>query len=172
MIIIFLLQNWNSIYSLAKIYNRFYPFISGDIPICFFKSFHLYIIKYNNRKYVTIKQTIMHTIRNRVQLLGRLGADPETKTLEGGKKLVTFSVATNETYTNAAGEKVEETQWHQVATWGKVAERAEQQVKKGTEVMIEGKIVYRSYTDKEGTKRYATEVHVHELMILEKKIQD
>ena len=114
----------------------------------------------------------MHTIRNRVQLLGRLGSDPETKTLEGAKKLVTFSVATNETYTNAAGEKVEETQWHHIATWGKMAERAEQQAKKGSEVMIEGKIVHRTYTDKEGIKRYATEVHANELLILEKKNQD
>lgn len=108
----------------------------------------------------------MYALKNKVQLIGNLGSAPEVKTLSGGKKVARFSMATNETYRNAKGEKVEETQWHNIVAWGKVAEIAEKYLSKGSEVAIEGKLIYRSYTDKEGAKKYITEVQLNELLML------
>ncbi len=102
----------------------------------------------------------MNTLKNRVQLIGNVGNDPEIKTLEGGKKLASLSIATNESYTNEKGEKVEQTEWHRVTAWGKTAEIIEKYVTKGKEVAIEGKLSHRSYDDKNGEKRYITEVIV------------
>jgi single-strand DNA-binding protein len=110
----------------------------------------------------------MYTLRNRIQLIGHLGHDPEVRTTEKGNKLVRFSVATNETYTNAQGTKVKETQWHRLFAWGKVGELVEKYLNKGSEVVIEGKLVTRNYTDKEGNKKYITEVEVSELLMLGK----
>lgn len=107
----------------------------------------------------------MYALKNKVQLIGNLGNAPEVKTTESGKKLVRFSVATKETYRNAKGEKVTETTWHNLVAWGKVAEIAEKYLTKGKEVAIEGKLINRSYTDKEGTKKYITEVEVNELLM-------
>ena len=100
----------------------------------------------------------MSTLRNKVQLIGNLGANPEVVNLESGKKLAKFSIATNESYKNAKGEKVEDTQWHNVIAWGKTAEIVENYLTKGNEVAIEGKLVNRNYDDKDGNKRYVTEV--------------
>jgi len=111
----------------------------------------------------------MNAIKNKVQLIGNLGNAPEIKTLDNGKKLVKMSIATNETYKNAKGEKVTETQWHNLIAWGKTADIAGQYLNKGSEVAIEGKLVTRNYTDKEGNKRYVTEVVVNELLILGSK---
>lgn len=86
----------------------------------------------------------MYALRNKVQLIGNLGNAPEVKTTENGKKLATFSIATSESYRNAKGEKVKDTQWHRVVAWGKVAEIAEKYLEKGKEVAIEGKLVNRS----------------------------
>ena len=108
-------------------------------------------------------------MKNKVQLIGHLGANPEIKTLEGGRKLARINIATNETYTNAKGEKVTETQWHNVVAWGKTAELAEQLFLKGMEVLIDGKLVNRSYTDKDGIKKYVTEVQANELLVFSKK---
>ncbi|HEX6334571.1 MAG TPA: single-stranded DNA-binding protein, partial [Flavisolibacter sp.] len=102
----------------------------------------------------------MYALRNKVQLIGNLGHAPEIRTTENGKKLARFSVATNESYRNSNGEKVVETQWHNVVAWGKVAEIAEKYLNKGSEVALEGKLVSRSYNDKEGVKKYVTEVQV------------
>jgi single-strand DNA-binding protein len=104
-----------------------------------------------------------------VQLIGNLGNAPEIKNTESGKKLARFSVATNESYRNAKGEKVTETTWHNLVAWGKVADIAEKYLGKGTEVAIEGKLINRSYTDKEGNKKYITEVQVNELLLLGSK---
>lgn len=109
------------------------------------------------------------TMRNKVQLIGHLGANPEIKVMEGGKKLARINIATNETYTNAKGEKVTETQWHNVIAWGKTAEIAEKLFAKGMEVLIDGKLVNRSYTDKDGAKKYITEVQANELLVFSKK---
>ena len=108
----------------------------------------------------------MSSIRNSVRLIGNLGQDPEIKNLEGDKKLAKFSIATNEIYKNDAGEKVTETQWHNLSAWGNTATIAEKYLKKGKEVAIEGKLVTRSYTDKEGIKKYATEIIVNEIALL------
>lgn len=108
----------------------------------------------------------MYALKNKVQLIGNLGAKPEVKNTESGKKLAQFSIATSESYRNANGEKVTETQWHRVIAWGKLAEIAEKYLDKGKEVAIEGKLVNRSYTDKSGNKKYITEIQVGELLLL------
>ncbi len=108
----------------------------------------------------------MSTLRNTVQLIGHVGNDPEIVNLESGKKLAKFSVATNESYKNAKGEKITDTQWHNIVAWGKTAELIENYVPKGKEVGIEGKLTSRSYEDKEGVKRYVTEVVCNELLLL------
>jgi single-strand DNA-binding protein len=108
----------------------------------------------------------MYALKNKVQLIGNLGGNPEIKTTEGGKKLAKFSMATNEVYRNVNGDKVTETQWHNLSAWGKVAEIAEKYLVKGSEVAIEGKLVNRSYNDKDGNKKYVTEVQVNEVLML------
>ena len=112
----------------------------------------------------------MYTLRNKVQLIGNLGGTPEVKTTENGKKLCRFSIATNESYRNAQGEKISETTWHQLIAWGAIAEIAEKYLDKGSEVAIEGKLINRNYTDKEGTKRFITEIQVNELLLLSSKV--
>jgi single-strand DNA-binding protein len=110
----------------------------------------------------------MNQVRNSVRLIGHLGQDPELKAT-GKSKLAKFSLATNESYKNEKGEKVEETQWHNLIAWGKQAEIAEQYMKKGTEIAIEGKLTSRSYDDKEGNKKYITEIVVRDFTFLGKK---
>jgi single-strand DNA-binding protein len=117
-------------------------------------------------QFVGAKLKVMNVLRNRVQLIGKLGTAPEVKTFEGGRKLAKFSMATNETYRNSKGEKVEETQWHRLIAWGKVAEIAEKYLAKGTEVAIEGKLVNNNYIDKDGNKMYGSEVVVNELLLI------
>ena len=106
-------------------------------------------------------------MKNRVQLIGHVGQEPEIKNLESGR-VANFTIATNENYTNAKGEKVEQTEWHRVVAWGKVAELIEKYVTKGKEIAIEGKLTHRSYDDKDGNKRYITEVVANELVLLSK----
>lgn len=112
----------------------------------------------------------MKGIKNKVQLIGHLGQSPEVQILEDGKKVAHLNLATNETYKNAKGEKVTDTQWHNVVAWGKLAEICEKYIGKGSEIAIEGKLVNRNYTDKQGIKRYSTEIHANELLILSKKV--
>jgi single-strand DNA-binding protein len=92
--------------------------------------------------------------------------NPEVKTLDGGKKLAKMSIATNETYKNGKGEKVTETQWHNLIAWGKTATVIEKYLVKGSEVAVEGKLINRNYTDKEGVKRYITEIQVNEVLMI------
>lgn len=110
----------------------------------------------------------MNTLRNKVQLIGHVGNAPEIVTLESGRKLAKFSIATNETYKNNKGEKITDTQWHNVVAWGKTAELVENYVPKGKEIGVEGKLTSRTYEDKEGIKRYITEVVCNELLLLGK----
>lgn len=110
----------------------------------------------------------MNAIRNRVQLIGHVGQDPEVKTFDGGRKLANITIATNDYYINDKGEKVENTEWHKVTAWGKTAEIIEKYVTKGKEVAIDGKLTHRSYDDKDGTKRYVTEVVVNDILLLGK----
>lgn len=111
----------------------------------------------------------MSTLRNKVQLIGNLGNDPEIIALESGRKLAKFSLATNESYKDVNGEKQTKTDWHNIVAWGKTAEIIEKYVTKGKEVAIEGKLTTRNYETKEGEKRYTTEVVCNELLMLGSK---
>ena len=111
----------------------------------------------------------MKDLRNRVQLIGNLGMDPEVKTFDGDRKLAKFSVATSQRYTNAKGEKVKDTQWHTIIAWGRLAETAEKYLRKGIEVALEGKIVYRQYEGKNGDKKYMTEIVLNDFLMISKK---
>ena len=108
----------------------------------------------------------MSSLRNKVQLIGNLGNDPEILNLDSGKKLAKFSLATNENYTNAQGERITNTDWHNLVAWGKTADVIEQYTSKGKEIAVEGKLTSRSYETKEGEKRYITEVVVSDLVLL------
>ena len=110
----------------------------------------------------------MKALRNTVQLIGHVGQEPEIKNLEGGKKLANITIATNEVYYKENGDKVENTEWHRVVAWGKTAEIIEKYVIKGKEIAIEGKLTHRSYDDKEGNKRYITEVVANDVLLLGK----
>ncbi len=110
----------------------------------------------------------MNAMKNRVQLIGHVGNDPEIKNLEGGKKVANLTIATNDSYKNDKGEKVEQTEWHKVVAWGKTAEIIEKYVTKGKEIAIEGKLTHRSYDDKNGEKRYITEVLANDVLLLGK----
>ncbi len=110
----------------------------------------------------------MSSLRNSVHLIGRLGEDPQVRDFESGKKLATFSLATNENYYNSKGEKVEDTQWHNVVVWGKKAEIVEKYLRKGSEIALEGKLLNRSY-EKDGGTRYITEINLNELLMIDKK---
>ena len=111
----------------------------------------------------------MMTIKNRVQLIGNLGATPEVKSLDGGNKVARFPIATSENYTNKNGEKITDTHWHNVVVWGKLAGIAEQLLQKGSQIAVDGKLTTRNYTDKKGVKKYITEVVANELLLVGKK---
>lgn len=108
----------------------------------------------------------MNSLRNRVQLIGRLGADPEVKALESNKKVVRLSIATNDEYTDKSGQKVKQTQWHNLVVWGKLAETCEKYLVKGKEIAIEGKLTYRTWNDKDGKTHNITEIVVNELLMM------
>ena len=111
----------------------------------------------------------MTTLRNNVQLIGNLGKDPEVRTFDSGKKMATFSIATTDTYKNQKGEKVQDTQWHNVVIWGKLADVAGKYLKKGSEVAISGKLVHRNYETSGGEKKYITEINVSDMVMLGSK---
>jgi single-strand DNA-binding protein len=114
----------------------------------------------------------MNNLRNSVRLIGNLGMNPEVKETTNKKKLAKFSIATADSYKNEAGERVTDTQWHNVIAWGSQADIASKYLKKGNEVAIEGKLTSRSYTDKEGIKRYVTEIIVNKIVMLGGKKND
>lgn len=111
----------------------------------------------------------MTTLRNNVQLIGRLGKDPEVRTFDSGKKMASFSIATTDSYKNQKGEKVEDTQWHNLVIWGKLADIAGQYLKKGSEVAVSGKLVHRNYETTAGEKKYITEINVNDMVMLGSK---
>jgi single-strand DNA-binding protein len=111
----------------------------------------------------------MSNLRNSVRLVGHLGNEPEIKTTANNKKLAKVSIATNSAYKNDKGEKIEETQWHNLVMWDKNAVLAEKYLRKGSEIGIEGKLSSRSYTDSTGAKKYITEIIVNEVLLLNKK---
>jgi single-strand DNA-binding protein len=108
----------------------------------------------------------MNSLKNRVTLIGNLGQDPETKTTETGKKFTHFTLATKDGYKNADGQKVSETTWHNIVAWNGIAEIAGKYLKKGREVAVEGRIVYRTYEDKNGVTKYVTEIVLNDLILL------
>lgn len=109
------------------------------------------------------------SIRNKVQLVGHVGQNPEIKTFGASGKLARFSVATNESYKNKNGEWITNTTWHNLIAWRNIAERVELQIQKGTHLMVEGKLINRQYTDSNNVKRYITEIEVQTFMVLDKK---
>lgn len=109
----------------------------------------------------------MKSLRNSVTLIGNLGKDPEVKVF-GDRKKAWFSIATNDSYKNAKGEKVEDTQWHNIVIWGPLADVVEKYLKKGKEVCVEGKLTHREY-ESQGEKRYITEILVNDLLMLSSK---
>ena len=111
----------------------------------------------------------MSTLKNHVQLIGNVGQEPTITNLESGKKVARFSLATNEYYKDAKGEKQTETNWHTVVAWGKTAEIIKKYVDRGKEVGVTGKLNTRSYEDKEGIKRYVTEIEANEILLLGSK---
>ena len=108
----------------------------------------------------------MNSLKNSVQLIGNLGNDPQVKHLDSGRIVANLSIATSDKYKNKEGEKIEETQWHDLVIWGKTAEIAEKYLRKGSKIAVEGKLTHRSFDDKEGNKRYVTEILVNELLML------
>ena len=110
----------------------------------------------------------MNTLKNKVQLIGNLGQEPEIINLESGKKLAKFAIATNDHYYNKQGDKITDTQWHNIIAWGKTADIVEKYINKGQEVAIQGKLTSRSYEDKKGQKKYITEIVCNELLMLGK----
>jgi len=111
----------------------------------------------------------MNTLRNSVRLVGNLGMDPEVKSFDNNRQLSKVSIATNETYKNDKGERITDTQWHNLVAWGSQAKFAEDFLKKGDEIAIEGKLSSRSYVDKDGNKKYITEIVVNEFLKLGNK---
>ena len=108
----------------------------------------------------------MTQLKNSVRLIGNLGMNPDVKKLSSGKKLARLSLATTESYKDENGQRISDTQWHNLVAWGKQAEVAEKYLQKGSEVAVEGKLVHRQYTDKTGAIRYSTEVVINELLML------
>jgi single-strand DNA-binding protein len=109
----------------------------------------------------------MKSLRNSVQLIGHLGKDPEVKKF-GKNVKASFTIATTDSYKNQKGEKVEDTQWHNIVIWGALADVAGKYLKKGMEVCVEGKLVHRHYETEKGEKRYITEINVNDFLMLGK----
>jgi len=111
----------------------------------------------------------MNTLRNSVRLVGNLGMNPEIKTFDNNRRLARVSIATNESYKNDKGEIITNTQWHFLTFWNMQAKLAEDLLKKGDEVAIEGRLSSSSYVDKDGNKRYTTEVVVNDFLKMSAK---
>lgn len=114
----------------------------------------------------------MNTLRNKVSLIGRLGAQPEVMTFESGRKMARFTLATNESYKNKKGEWQENTQWHIITAWGKTAELVGKLLNKGNEIVVDGKLITNVYETKEGEKRYGTSIELNEFLLLTKANED
>ena len=111
----------------------------------------------------------MSRVSNSVRLIGNLGQDPETRTLESGNVIAKFSIATSDKYTNKAGETVEQTEWHNIVAFGKLAEICGKYLKKGKKVAIEGKLKHRQYDAANGVRKYITEIEARDMEMLSTK---
>ena len=114
----------------------------------------------------------MNVLRNKVSLIGRLGAQPEVVTLDSGRTFARFTLATNENYKDKDGAWKENTQWHNLKAWGKTAELVSRLLNKGQEIVVEGRIVNENYETKKGEKRYGTSIEVNEFLMLSPKSDD
>ena len=108
----------------------------------------------------------MNSLKNKVILIGRLGQDPQTKTTESGKKVTHFTLATDDSYKNSEGQRISEATWHNITAWNGTADIADRFLKKGNQVAVEGRIVYRSYEDKKGVTKNTTEIVLDDLVLL------
>jgi single-strand DNA-binding protein len=108
----------------------------------------------------------MNSLKNKVILVGRLGQNPETKTIDGGKKVTHFTLATDDSYKNAEGQKISEATWHNITAWNGLEDIADRFLKKGNQVAVEGRIVYRSYEDKKGVTKNVTDIVLSDLVLL------
>ncbi|NOY36481.1 MAG: single-stranded DNA-binding protein [Chlorobi bacterium] len=108
----------------------------------------------------------MNNLRNRVNLIGNLGMDPQVRELSNGRKMAKISIATNESYRNSEGQRITDTQWHNLVAWGSTAVYAEKYLKKGQSVAVAGKLVHRAYEDKNGEKKFISEVVIDQVQIL------
>lgn len=135
----------------------------------FAPSFGISIDRRNEKQH--LNPNTMNTLKNKVHLIGNLGFDPEVREIAKGRKVARISVATNDSYRNASGERVTDTQWHTVVAWGSTAEAVERMLRKGSPVALEGRLVHRSYETKDGTKRYITEVVMNDFQLLPSKAE-
>lgn len=115
---------------------------------------------------LNLNLNVMNTMKNRVTLIGNLGQDPEIRTIESGKKVAHFSLATEDGYKNTEGQKVKETTWHNIIAWNGLADIAGKYLKKGHQVAVEGRITYRTYEDKKGVSKNVTEIILDDLVLL------
>lgn len=111
----------------------------------------------------------MNNLKNNVQLIGNIGMDPIIKNTESGKVMAKLTIATNDYYKNKEGEKVEDTQWHNLIAWGKTVDIIKNYVKKGDKVAVGGKLSSKTYDDQDGNKRYFTEILINEILLLGNK---
>ncbi|HPT15035.1 MAG TPA: single-stranded DNA-binding protein [Bacteroidales bacterium] len=114
----------------------------------------------------------MNTIRNSIQLIGRLGQDPEIRTLENGTKVANFRFATDDVYTDKSGNRKDQTDWHNIVAWGSLAERCEKYLKKGKEIVIQGRLTYNNWEDKNGSKHSTAEIVMTEMLMIGAKPED
>jgi len=122
--------------------------------------------KQNINYFLTFNLSAMNTLRNKVQLIGNLGTNPEIRSFDNGKTVARFSLATSDSYQDANGKKISETQWHNLVAWGGLAKIIEKYLTKGSEVAVEGKLTHRTYEDKDGNKKYFTEIVLHDMVML------
>lgn len=111
----------------------------------------------------------MNSVKNKVQLIGNLGKDAEIKQFDNGGKLARLSLAVDESYKNQKGERISDTSWHNIVAGNGLADIAEKYLKKGSRVCVEGKLVNRSWEDKEGNKHFVTEIRANEILMLDSK---
>lgn len=111
----------------------------------------------------------MNSLENKVQLIGNLGMDPEVKYLENGKVVANCALATHSYYKSNEGEKIRDTQWHNIVMWGNTAKFAEKWLRKGGYILAQGKLQHRAYEDKQGVRRYVTEVLVNEIKLMDQR---
>ena len=111
----------------------------------------------------------MNNLSNTVQLIGFLGEAPKTTTFENGNAVCNFTIATNEKYKNKEGELITDTEWHRISAWGKQAETCQKYLKKGSRLAVNGKLTTRNYDDKDGNKRFITEIRMREMVMLDSK---